>query len=64
VADQVFVAGEENVYVIGASSLSVLRTIPADLPFAIAAPAGADRHVYTGDLRSGLLNRYAYAAGE
>jgi hypothetical protein len=38
-------------------------TLGGALSFAIATPPGTDQHVYTGDLRSGLLSWFAYSSG-
>lgn len=62
-AHQVFVAGDRGVDVIGEESLSVIRQIPADLPFAVTTAVGSGRQFYVGGRRSGELTRLSYSSG-
>lgn len=62
-AHQAFVAGESRVHVIGEDSRSVLRSMPAGLPFSVTTAAGPGRQLYVGELLTGELIRLSYSCG-
>ncbi|MFI6485775.1 hypothetical protein ACIBH1_48280 [Nonomuraea sp. NPDC050663] len=62
-AHQVFAVGDRGVDVVGEQSLSVVRTMQVNLPFAVATGTGQDRHLFVGDVRNGELTRLSYSSG-